>query len=280
MERIAFAEGRFCPWEDVRIPLEDRSIFFGDAVYDALIGKCGKAFDLRTHLHRLKNSAAALGISLPLSDDETEHRLREAASFFSDSTCFLYIQVSRTSPFRRHAYTSDTESRLLITAERMAEPSADEQIRVITQPDLRYSLCYVKTVNLLPNILAAHAAEEAGADEAVFIRDGIVTECAHSNISILKNGILFTHPADHRILPGITRRNLLDLCHTMQIPVQEKAFDETSLFDADDILVSSTSKFCRTVSHINGIAVGRRTPLAKTLCERLLEAFEKDMRSP
>lgn len=277
MDRIAYVDGRFCPFEEARIPLDDRSLFFGDAVYDALIGKDGRVFDMPAHMTRLKSNMCALGIAAPLPPADMERYLLEAASFFHDSVCFLYIQVSRTAAHRRHGYPTDAASRLLITAERMGEPSPDRLLRLITTEDRRYGFCHIKTVNLLPNVLASHEADEAGADEAVFLRDGRVTECAHSNLSILVGRTLYTHPTDGRILPGITRHRLLDLCRHLGVAVREEAFGIEALMQADDVLVSSTSKLCMRAKTVDGTAVGGHTSLGRELCERMYEDFLSEL---
>ena len=116
-------------------------------------------------------------------------------------------------------------------------------------------MCDVKTVNLLPAVLASKKAADNGCDEAVFVRDGIVTECAHSNIAIVKDGILYTHPLSPFILPGVTRKRLLYFCDKLKINYVEKGFSYGDMSDADEILVTSTTKLCLAAKKIDGIEI-------------------------
>ncbi len=278
MNRIAYMDGRFCAPQDIRIPLDDRGIYFADAVYDACLGKGRCIFDAPAHLDRLFGNLQQLHIPAPCAPEDLMQLLRQAATACLPSVCFLYIQISRTAPNRRHAYPDNAASRLLITADAIELPGPDEELTLITTEDLRYDFCYIKTVNLLPNVLAAREAQQRGADEAIFVRDGQVTECAHSNIAILKDGVLLTHPTDRRILPGITRRRLLALCETCGIPVCERPFSVREMMEADDVLISSTSKLVRRAAVIDGCPVGGKGPLGRQLCRGLYQAFLDEMK--
>ena len=144
-------------------------------------------------------------------------------------------------------------------------------LRLITVEDTRFFHCNIKTLNLIPSVLASEKAKQAGCQEAVFYRPGgRVTECAHSNIHIIKDGILRTAPADNLILPGVARAHLIRMCKKLEIPVNETAFTLTDLFDADEVLVSSSSNFCLHADTIDGKPVGGKAP---ELLERLRKAL-------
>ena len=131
-------------------------------------------------------------------------------------------------------------------------------MKLMTYEDKRYEYCDIKTTNLIPAVLASTEAEKSGFDEAVFIRDSFVTECSKSNISILKQGRLVTHPESSHILPGITRAHLLKVCEKVNIPVIKEAFTLKDLLAADEIIVTSSTKLCRSVRLINDTMVGER----------------------
>ena len=135
-----------------------------------------------------------------------------------------------------------------------------KKLRLITVEDTRFLHCNIKTLNLLPNVMAAQKAAEAGCQEAVFHRGEIVTECAHSNVSIIKDGVFKTHPTDHYILPGITRKHLIQICKDNCIPVDETPFTLKELMDADEVIVSSASKLCKTAYEIDNTPVGGKAP--------------------
>ena len=129
-------------------------------------------------------------------------------------------------------------------------------IKLITVEDTRFFHCDIKTLNLIPNVMAAQLTKEAGCDEAVFPRGDRVTECAHSNVSIIENGVFVTAPTDNLILPGIARANLIKACRALGIPVSETPFTLDRLMNADEVIVSSSGSFCLSASHIDGRPVG------------------------
>jgi D-alanine transaminase len=137
-------------------------------------------------------------------------------------------------------------------------PFADlsKTVDAVSFEDLRFGYCNVKTLNLMPNVLAAQNAADNGGQEAVFVRDGYVTESAHSNIHILKDGVLITHPADNHILPGIARKHLIAMCGSLGIPVEERLYTLGDLMDADEVLISASSTFAIRVAHVDGQPVG------------------------
>ena len=126
-------------------------------------------------------------------------------------------------------------------------------MRVRTVRDQRYELCDVKTVNLLPSVIASSESERLGYAESVFVKDGYVTECAHSSIAMVKNGVVVTHPLSSRILPSITRGRVLMICHKLGIPFEERVFTKEELYSADGALIMSTTKLCRPVSEVDGV---------------------------
>ena len=277
MKRLGYYNGTFGPLEEMTVPMNDRASWFGDGVYDA--GPCRNfhIFALDEHVDRFFRSAAALQIEMPVNKNELKDLLNSLVRKMDTGNLFVYFQVTRGAGIRKHAFT-EGPGNLWITLNPLdpAEVTGGHTaVRLITTEDTRYFHCNVKTLNLIPSVMAAQKAEEAGCAEAVFYRPGgRVTECAHSNVHILKNGTLFTAPTDNLILPGIARAHLLRACTALGIPFREEAFTLEELFDADEIIISSSSRLCRHADMIDGRPAGGRTgDLYDRLCNYLTDEF-------
>jgi D-alanine transaminase len=262
MNNIAYYNGRISTIDEMTIPLNDRAVYFGDGVYDVAFIKNGRIFALDEHIARFKNSCRLLEINFTMSDTELEQvfcGMLGRLEGFTDG--ILYWQASRGTADRDHIYPKESvPPNLLAYIKPKKLPDITRRIKLITLPDLRYSLCNIKTINLIPNVMASEKAKKAGCDESVFIRDGRITECSHSNISILKDGHLITAPLDCHILPGIARGHIIGLCGNLGIPVEERVFTPDEMMAADEILVSSTTTLCRAVCEIDGQPVGGKAP--------------------
>lgn len=250
----AYFNGEFCSADKIRIPLGDRALWFGDGVYDAAIGRNGKIYMPSEHIDRFFSNAERLSISLPVCKEELRIILYTLAEKADKCGFFIYFQATRTSACRSHAYPDDASSNLLVTVREHIPPKPDTALKLITLPDNRYKLCHIKTLNLLPAVLASRKATECSADEAVFVRDGFVTECAHSNIHAIINGALVTHPTNEYILPGTARAALIELAKEKRVPVVERPFTLSELYSADEVLVTSSSKLCLCAAEIDGIS--------------------------
>ena len=271
---IAYYNGEFTEYERVSIPLSDRSVFFADAIYDAAIGRNGKIYLEERHIARFIGNAKRLGMNLTLEEGEISDILHEVIKQNSLASYFIYFQLSRSSEERRHAFPNDSKLNFLVTVKEHALPERTKRLKLMTADDVRHRLCDVKTTCLLPAAIASAKAESRGYDEAVFLRDGIVTECAHSNIAIIKNGILFTHPNSPYILPGITRERLLYFCEKMNIPYREEPFTKNDLYSADEALVTSTTKLALTASKIDEIELKRKeNSIGEALISALLDDY-------
>ena len=256
MNPIFYYDGKFYKPGEAAVPLTDRSLFFGDAIYDACLVKKGRPYLLDAHLDRFYRGYRALQIKPKMEKEKLRTLFCELCEKAGGEISFLYFQAARSAPKRRHFSDEGDTSHLLVTVTEGTVPQKDKALRLILTQDHRYDFCHIKTVNLLPAVLASTKAKAAGADEAVFVRGDTVTECAHSNISILKNGTLFTHPKSRRILPGTQREQLIRACRMLNIPVEEIPFSVKALFEADEIFVTSSSRLCQRASLVNGKAVG------------------------
>ena len=259
---IAYYNGTFSAIEDARIPLTDRAVFFGDGIYEMVLARNGKSYLLEDHLDRFYKNAEVLGISFDMSRSELagviSEALLRAGSEKTERTFAVYFQISKYSKERIHACPEGHAANLLLTVKEAVPPAPCEHCNLITYPDLRYMYCNLKTLNLLPSVIASEFAARNNAEEAVLHRNGTVTECAHSNVSIIRNGVLYTHPKCELILPGITRARLLYFARELSIPTREEAFDLNALYRAESVIISSSTKLCRLAKNIDGIPFGAR----------------------
>lgn len=271
MEKIGYYNGTVGPLDQMQIPLLDRASFFGDGVYDATITSEGVILYEQDHIDRFYNSAAIVGMELPFTKEWLAETLREMVAKCDANDTFLYWQVTRGTDFRHHNFP-DVEPNLWITVEPHEPEDLSWDYKLITFEDKRFSYCNAKTLNLLPNVLAAQATKEAGCDESIFVRDGIVTECAHSNVHILAGGKLITHPLDSHILPGVARKHLVAMCKKLGIGVEERCFTVDELMAADEVIVTASSTFARGVKEIDGKPVGGKDRATLELLQRELTA--------
>ena len=273
MKVLGYYNGVCGPLEEMTVPMNDRACYFGDGVYEAAMARNGVIFGLDEHMDRLFNSAGLLDIQIPYTKKELADILYDLLGKMDDSEIFIYWQISRGTAMRKHEFPeAGVTANLWITMKPGSCKEPDSSLKLITVEDTRFFHCNIKTLNLLPNVMASQKAVAAGCDEVVFHRGDIVTECAHSNVTILKDGVFKTHPTDHFILPGITRMHLIQECKKLLIPVDETPFTLEELFDADEIIVSSTSKLCSAACELDGKPVGGKDT---ALLRKLQESYYK-----
>lgn len=274
METIVYYNGKYSSFTDALIPLSDRSIFFGDAVYDVIIGKLqGGLYQLDLHLKRLYDNASFIGIK---PNEDIRKLVLEASMRATSEYYSVYIQLSRLGAERNHVSNTPEKANILIIISEVQLHDTNTPISAITCEDKRYALCNIKTTNLLPAILASHRARGCGADEAIFIRDGFVTEGAKSNCFIINDNLIITRPKDSYILPGITRENLIRTATLAGFKIREEKFTKKDLFSADEILITSTTKFVKRINLLDGAKVGMKNEkTAKCLQELLENDFKK-----
>lgn len=275
MENLAYYNGRISLIDEMMIPMNDRVCYFGDGVYEATMVNNHHIFALQDHLDRLYNSAGLVRIQIPYTKEELGQLLKELVLKVDAPEQMLYWQVTRGTAPRNHIFPKgDVKANLWVTIKPMKVKPQDQLLKLTDMEDTRFFHCNIKTLNLMINCMAAEKAEELGCDECVFHRGEVVTECAHSNISIFKDGVFITHPTDHLILPGITRKHMIDICKAHGIPVDETPFTMKQLMEADEILVSSATQLCRRAGSLNGQPVGGKAPeLVKLLQNAYMKKF-------
>jgi len=255
MKNLGYYNGKIGLIEEMSVPMSDRACVFGDGIYDATYTRNHIIYNLKEHVDRFFSSAAKLRIAPPFTKEELSSLLSELVKKVDDGEQFVYFQLTRGSAPREHRFPG-TKANLWVMLRPSKVSDNRKNIKLITVEDTRFFHCDVKTLNLIPNVLAAQLTKEAGCDEAVFHRGERVTECAHSNVSIIENGVFVTAPTDNLILPGIARANLIKACLALGIPVSETPFTVDRMMNADEIIVSSSGSFCLSASHIDGRPVG------------------------
>ncbi|MGH6901310.1 MAG: D-amino-acid transaminase [Geminicoccaceae bacterium] len=265
MARIAYVNGRYRPLQSAAVAPEDRGYQFGDGVYEVIMVLGGRFHDLERHLDRLQRSLAAIEIAPPMSRPALVSVLGETVRRNRLSDALVYLQVSRGTAPRNHAFPKRARPSLLVTVRRPALPGErerEEGVGVITLPDLRWGRCDIKSINLLPNVLARQSAAATGCREAWLIdRDGNVTEGSASNAYIVDGaGRLITHPLGERILGGITRSVVVELARDEGIEVVEQPFSLDQAHLAREAALSSTSSWLLPVTSIDGRPVSNGMP--------------------
>lgn len=268
MKELAYYDGQVGTPEEVMIPFNDRVHFFGDGVYEATLGGNHKVFLLQDHLDRFYSSARALEIRTPMEKQELGALLTDLLSKVEGTTHFVYWQVTRGVDVRNHTYSDNMMGKLWVSIRPFAMQDPEKDIAVITKEDTRFLHCDIKTLNLLPSVMASQDAKRAGVGETVFHRGEIVTECSHSNISILKDGVFISHPNDNFILRGIAKTHMIAACYRLGIQVRERPFTLAELKDADEIIVTSSSNFYRYVTKVDGILAGGKDPETRRLLQK------------
>ena len=277
MKNLGYYNGAFGPLEEMTVPMNDRAGYFGDGVYEATLARNGKIFALEDHLNRFYNSAALIRMTVPYTREELTDILYSMLGKMDDSEILVYWQLTRGTAIRNHVFPdASVKPNLWITMKPGKKADPDHVLKLVSTEDTRFLHCNIKTLNLLPNVMAAEKAHEAGCDECVFHRGDIVTECAHSNVSILKDGVFITHPTDHYILPGISRMHLIEQCKKLGVPVDERPFTVKEMMNADEVIVSSSSRLGLIASEIDGQPVGgKATDLWKKVQLSYFERFKK-----
>ncbi|MGD9974549.1 MAG: D-amino acid aminotransferase [Desulfatirhabdiaceae bacterium] len=276
MPELAYVNGDIMPIENAMIPIEDRGNQFGDAVYEVIASRNGRLFCMEEHLNRLERSMRELSLPV-IPRDAIEQAILNLFAQAQIPRAALYIQISRGVSPRNHGYPENPCPMFIMTirpVKDMPESCRTEGVGVITAPDIRWGRCDIKTVQLLPNIMAKQRAIESGAADAIFVSaDGIAREGTSSNLFVVRNNRLITHPLTPEILGGITRIVILDLCKSLNIPVEERRFHQRELFLADEVFFTGTISEILPIVRIDGktVGAGRVGPISSRLYQMLLQ---------
>jgi D-alanine transaminase len=273
---IVYLNGEYLPRDQARISPEDRGFLFADAIYEVVRFYRGRAYHLPEHIERMRDGLTAVRIGAdPDFYPEVASRLL-AENNLADADAIVYAQVSRGAAPRTHAFPpAGTKPTVFAFARAADAEPPSEGGRAILVPDERWGRCDIKTVMLLPNILAAQAAREAGAMDALLTRDGIAWEGTKANLFCVCDGAVRTAPNGHRILPGVTRGAALAAARRLGLTVEEKPIPIQDLFTADEVFLASTTLWTYPLIEIDGRRIGKGTPghVALALKEELKREF-------
>ena len=277
MTTKAYFNGQIGNYDEMMIPLGDRSVFYGDAVYDAVLVLNKKPFAMGLHIDRLYNSCRLADIAFDMPREKLLAEIDRLLEVSEGEELLLYLQVSRGAAPRKHEYPAGVTPNLLMFAKQISVAPKDKRATLYSVEDLRFQYCNIKTVNLLPNVFASERATRAGATEALLHRGERVTEASHSSILMIKDGVVIMPPLDELVLPGITRRVLHNVCDANGIPVSVRIFTMDEIMDADEIILCSTTQNILYVFEIDGKPVGGKDrEFACKLQELFLDEVYKD----
>lgn len=245
------------------VDIEDRGYQFGDGIYEVIGVYDGKPLMLDEHMERLKRSAKEIKLNMSSSIDDLKTKLEELVSANSLEEGIIYMQVSRGAAARWHEFPKSDTSTVTVAytrAEDRASNVEDQGATAVLTEDIRWLRCDIKTLNLLPNVMAKQEAVEHGAIEAILHRGETVTEASASNVFIVKDGALYTHPADNYILNGITRRKIIQLCEALDLKVNEQTYTVDELLDADEVFISATKLDVVPILKVDDHTIGKGEP--------------------
>ncbi|HSZ59945.1 MAG TPA: D-amino acid aminotransferase [Tepidisphaeraceae bacterium] len=270
--------GEIIPMSDARIGVEDRGFQFADGVYEVIRLYNARPFTLDAHLERLQKSATGIDLPAPLDRPTLKNEIGRLIAKSAVRDGMIYLQFTRGVAPRNHLYPSTPKPTLLFYARPLPPangPGEGEGAKLIAVDDDRWRRCWIKSIALLPNVLAKNKAIAAEADEAVFIDGGVVTECSASNLFAVIGGKLVTHPVGSKVLPGITRAVLLDAAATLDIEVDERGFSEEEAVRASELFITSTTREITWVARWNDRYIGQARcgpvtlALHRELCRRI-----------
>jgi D-alanine transaminase len=267
MSRIAYVNGRYVPFAQAAVAVEDRGFQFADGVYEVCSIREGKLIDEGPHLARLERSLGELKMRAPVGTRQLGHILRETVRLNRVRDGLVYVQVTRGVARRDHAFPRAQVTPTLVVTARSLDVAryamlAEKGIAVVTQPDQRWERCDIKSTGLLANVLAKQAAREAGAFEAWLVdRDGCVTEGSSTTAWIVDaKGVLRTRALSNAILPGITRGEIVPLLRQLGVAFEERAFTVDEAFHAREAFISAASFGVLPVTKLDGKPVGDGKP--------------------
>lgn len=274
MKYVGYYNGEIGPLEEMKIPILDRAVYFGDGCYDATTFANNNIFAADDHLDRFYNSCKLLEIPFEMSREELRAELQKCIDANEIDHGMLYWQCSRGTTYRGHQFPpASVKPNLMIFTVPCDLIPFDKTFRLISMEDTRFLHCNIKTLNLIPNCMAMQRAVEADCDEVVFHRGDRVTEGAHSSLAIIRDGVFCTPPADELILPSITRKHFLELCSRLGIPSRIAPFTVDELLTADEIMILSTGSHCIAVCEVDGRPVGGKAP---ALLSRMQQAYQQE----
>jgi D-alanine transaminase len=280
---MIYLNGAFMPVEQATVSVLDRGFIFGDGVYEVIPVYSRRAFRLEEHLARLQHSLDCIQLPNPHDLSEWINIVNEVIARNGKNDQYLYLHITRGAAKRDHAFPNPpVRPTVFVMSNPLTHPPTElleSGIDCITVSDNRWLRCDIKAISLLPNVLLRQAAVDAGCAEAILIRDdSFLTEGAASNIFVVKNGILLAPPKDHLMLPGITYDVILELAETNAIPHEVRRIVKAEVFDADELLMTSSTKEVLAITTLDNKPVGNGKPgMMFTRLYQLYQDFKRDV---
>ncbi|HQR50228.1 MAG TPA: D-amino acid aminotransferase [Methylophilaceae bacterium] len=260
---MVYLNGSFLPIEQATVPVLDRGFIFGDGVYEVIPVYSRHPFRLDEHLRRLQNSLDGIRLANPHSNEEWSRLIRELIRMDANEDQSVYLHVTRGVARRDHPFPVGVAPTVFMMSNPLITPDAtlvEHGVAAISAVDNRWGRCNIKAISLLPNVLLRQLAVDAGANETVLFRDGILTEGTASNIFAVEQGVILAPPKDHYMLPGITYDLLLELAAAHGIPVQIGKFEESRIRNADELWLSSSTREVLAITTLDGKPIGNGQP--------------------
>jgi D-alanine transaminase len=267
---IAYFNGSFLQKDDIHISPDDRGFLFSDGVYEVVRAYGGKPFKMAEHMDRLARSLRETRIDFPgVVDLAVAGAKLIAMNGLEQVDSLIYFQVTRGVAPRKHTFPVPPVPATVMVLISPAPSSAEMRekgVAAILVPEFRWSRCDIKAIGLLGSVLAVQQAKEKGAEEAIFVRDGVVTEGTHTNVLAVFNGHILTHPLGHFVLPGVTRGVVMELCRQTGVAYKEQTFRAEELNRASEIIITGTNKEITPIIRLDGRPVGTGAPGPVTRC--------------
>ena len=275
--RVVYLNGEYLPADEARISVNDRGFLFGDGVYEVTPAYHGRLFRWPQHLGRMRKGLAALGIDFDAAAlEQVNQGLLAQNGLDNVPVAYVYVQVTRGIAPRTHAFPNPpVPPSVYGFANRYIRPARevwDRGYKAVTVPDQRWALAEIKAISLLPNVLAQQAAVEAGASDAIFVRDGMALEGSHNNLFAVLGGVVTTASRTNYILHGVTRDLMIELAGELGLPVEERAIPLRELYRADEVFFTGTTTEVRPSVEVDGrtIGDGKVGPVARGLFDAFM----------
>ncbi|NAY92650.1 aminotransferase IV [Muricauda sp. JGD-17] len=270
-----FLNGEIVDSNAAKISVFDRGFLFGDGIYEVMVQLENGIFYKNAHLQRMQDNLKKIGIAHDIAELDSQIPTLLHACQLEDSPCLIYLQVTRGVAARKHAFPSEAKPTAMMYALPYSLPHINQKnMKVVSMEDKRWHQCDIKSISLLGNVLANQSAMVQNTDEAILVRDGFITEGSHTNIFFVGKEKVYTHPANHHILDGITRRVVIDLCQELQIPLFEKAIKIDDIPSMDEAFLTGTTTQIASVGQIDNHVFYQSNTIGKTT-KKLQEAFAK-----
>lgn len=261
--QTVYLNGRLLPLKEATVSILDRGFMLGDGVYELIPVYHRKPFRLNEHLKRLQHSLDGIRLMNPMRDSEWQQIITQMIALHEPDNQSIYLQVTRGAAPRDHAFPKVVSPTVLVMSNPLSSPDQvqiENGICAVSSPDLRWGRCDLKTIGLLPNVLAKQKAVEAGCIECVLFRNGVLTEGAASNIFVVKDGVILAPVKDHRMLPGITYDLVLELAQANEMPMEVRDIAEVEVRNADELWLTSSSREVQAIVELDGLPVGSGAP--------------------